>query len=70
MIKKIVIRNKSSSELGVMLEPWTTKDDIGAGNILEIAGNFVDDEIVIDVFSDNFVSVWSPPGSTITKVNS
>ena len=53
-----------------MLEPWTTKDDIGAGNILEIAGNFVDDEIVIDVFSDNFVSVWSPPGSTITKVNS
>lgn len=66
MIYRIVIRNKSSSELGVMLEPWTDREDVPAGMQVVINGEFSDNEILIDVSDDNFVSIWSPPGSTVS----
>ena len=65
MIKKIVIRNKSTAELGVMLEPWTDREDIGPEGQIMIEGEFSDGEIIIDLFDENFISVWSPPGSTV-----
>ncbi len=65
MIKKIIIRNKSKSELGVMLEPWTDREDIDPNGQLTVEAEFSEDELIIDVGDDNFLSIWSPPGSTI-----
>ena len=64
MLRKIVIRNKSMEELGVMLEPWTDREDIKPGNEIVIEGKFADNELVIDIGDDSFISIWSPPGST------
>ena len=69
MMKKIFIRNKSTSELGVMLEPWTSREDIDPGQAIEVTGDFSDKELVVDVGDENFISVWAPPGSTIKKVS-
>jgi hypothetical protein len=65
MIKRIVVRNASKLELGVMLEPWTDREDIEPEGEIVISGDFSDSELVIDIGDDNFVSVWSPPGSSI-----
>jgi hypothetical protein len=65
MIKRIIIRNKSKSELGVMLEPWTDREDIDPNGQLTVEAEFSEDELIIDVGDDNFLSIWSPPRSTI-----
>jgi hypothetical protein len=68
MLRKIVVRNKSSSELGIMLEPWTNREDVEPGSTIEVVGDFVDEEVIIDVGNENFISIWSPPRSIIRKV--
>ena len=65
MIRKIIIRNKSILELGVMLEPWTDRDDVSPGGQIVIEANFSDNDLIIDFGDDNFLSIWSPPESTI-----
>jgi hypothetical protein len=64
-MKKLVIRNKSNAELSVMLEPWTPREDVEPGGTIEIIGDFSDEELIVDIGDDNFVSVWSPPASAI-----
>ena len=64
MIKRVIIRNKTGAELGLMLEPLTEREDIGAGKSLAIEGVFEDGDLVIDVGEENFISIWSPPGAT------
>ena len=66
MTKRIVIRNKSRGDLGVMLEPWTDREDVGPDGTIMIDGEFVEDEIIIDVDDSTFLSVWVPPGAKIS----
>ncbi|MDB5692056.1 MAG: hypothetical protein JWO81_1119 [Alphaproteobacteria bacterium] len=61
-IRRIVIQNTSSTELGVMLEPWTDRADVAAGKTVNIEGNLADDEITIDFGDESFLSIWCPPG--------
>lgn len=63
MLKRIVIRNKSKEELGIMLEPWTDREDVASGLSLILEVDFSDEELVIDVGDDTFLSIWSPPGT-------
>jgi hypothetical protein len=66
MLKRMIIRNVSNAELGVMLEPWTDREDVPPGANLILEANFDDDEeIIIDFADDHFLSIWSPPGSKI-----
>ena len=67
-MRRIVIRNQSQAELGVMLEPWTDREDIEPGGQLVVEGELSDDDIVIDHFDDHFISIWCPPGSTLRKL--
>jgi hypothetical protein len=64
-MKRLIIRNKSGMELGVMLEPSTEREDVDDGHLLIIEGEFVDDDLIIDIGDENFVSVWSPPAASI-----
>lgn len=64
-LKKVVIRNMSGLELGVMLEPWTDREDVAPGGQIVVEGEFSDGDIVIDIGDENFISIWSPPGSSI-----
>jgi hypothetical protein len=66
-MRRLVIRNTSDVELGVMLEPWTDRHDVEAGGQVTIEGEFEDDELIIDVGSENFLSVWCPPGCQLRK---
>ena len=66
-MRRIVIRNTSSAELGVMLEPWTDREDVEAGATVNIEGDFADDEITIDFGDENFLSVWCPPGCKFSR---
>jgi hypothetical protein len=68
MLKRIIIRNKSKDELGVMLEPWTVRDDAAPGCSILLEGDFNDEELVIDVGDDTFLSIWSPPKATMKVV--
>jgi ribosomal protein L14E/L6E/L27E len=54
-------------ELGIMLEPWTDREDIKPGTVIVIEGRFSDEELTIDIGDENFVSIWSPPGSTFNN---
>jgi hypothetical protein len=60
MIKKIIIRNKSARELGVMVEPWTGEESVGSGGMIVLEADFEETEIVIDVGDDVFLSIWGP----------
>jgi hypothetical protein len=64
-MKRLIIRNKSGMELGVMLEPSTEREDVDSGHALIIEGEFIDDELIIDIGDENFVSVWSPPAASM-----
>ena len=68
MVRRIIIRNKSRSELGVMLEPWTNREDLEPKGQLIIEADFSDDDLIIDFGDDSFLSIWSPPGSTIKSL--
>lgn len=66
MVSKIIIRNRSGRELSLMLEPWTDQDTVADGNESAVEGDFTDEEeIIIDIYEDNFLSIWSPPASKI-----
>lgn len=67
-MRKLTIRNLTGMELGLMLEPSTEREDAEAGASIVIEGSFVDDELIIDIGDENFVSVWSPPGATVRLV--
>ena len=63
---KIPIRNKSDQSLGIMIEPWTDTVEIAPGQEAEVTCKIgADDEIVLDFGSENFLSLWVPPGTTI-----
>ncbi len=66
-MRRILIRNMSSCELGVMLEPWTDREDVEAGGTISIEGGFADEEITIDFADDSFLSIWCPPFSKLHK---
>ncbi|HOZ27379.1 MAG TPA: hypothetical protein PLH23_16245 [Hyphomonadaceae bacterium] len=51
-----------------MLEPTTEQDDVEIGKSLSIEAKFKDHDLHIDIHSDNFISVWSPPGAVLKKV--
>jgi hypothetical protein len=67
MVRRIIIRNKSGRELSLMLEPWTDQSTVGSGTEAIVEGDFTgEEEITIDVYEDNFLSIWSPPASKIS----
>jgi hypothetical protein len=67
-MSRIVIRNYSEAQLSVMLEPWTDSEDLAPEEVLYIeGGDACDDDITIDYGSDDSISVWCPPGSTLRK---
>lgn len=66
-MQRIVIRNTSNSELEVMLEPWTDREDVQAGAQVTVEGEFSDDELIIDFGDENFLSIWCPPGCVLRK---
>ena len=66
-MRRLVIRNTSDAELGVMLEPWTDREDVEAGSRAVVEGDFTDDEVIIDFGAESFLSVWCPPGCTLRK---
>ena len=66
-MQRIVIRNTSREELGVMLEPWTDREDVEAGASINIVGDFADGEITIDFGDEHFLSIWCPPGSKLSR---
>lgn len=66
-MRRMVIRNTSKAELGVMLEPSTDRKDVEAGGTLTIEGNFADEDVTIDFGDESFLSVWCPPGCKLTK---
>ncbi len=65
-MRKVIIRNKSSVELGVMIEPWCNRCDVQPGEEASIDGKDWDEDIIVDVFDESFVSVWGPPGSQLS----
>lgn len=65
MLKRLLFRNMSGVELRIMLEPWTTTEDASPGNSITLEAKFVEDELVIDIYEGNFLSVWSPPESDL-----
>jgi hypothetical protein len=67
-MKKLIIRNMTGAELGVMVEPWTGREEAGPGGSVIIEGNFEDEELIIDIGDDTFVSVWGPAKYTIRSV--
>lgn len=69
MLKKIIIRNKSGRQFGLMLEPWADQADIQEGAEVAIEGDFSsEEEVIIDVHEDGFLSIWVPPDSNIVSV--
>ena len=66
-MRRLVIKNASSTELGVMLEPWCDREDVEAGGQVTIVGDFADEELIIDFGDECFLSVWTPPGCTLRK---
>lgn len=66
-MRRLIINNQSSAELGIMLEPWCDREDVEAGGRVTIEGDFADDELMIDFGAENFVSVWTPPGCKLRK---
>ncbi|TFZ57597.1 MULTISPECIES: hypothetical protein [Methylobacteriaceae] len=67
-MRRLVIRNVSSVELGLMLEPWTDREDLKPGGEITIEGNFSDDdELILDFCDKNFISIWTPPDSTFSE---
>lgn len=66
-MRRLVIRNASDAELGVMLEPWTDREDVQAGGQVTLEGEFADDEVIIDFGNENFLSVWCPPGCRLQR---
>jgi hypothetical protein len=67
-MRRLVIRNASTTELGVMLEPWTDREDVEAGARVVVEGEFADDEVIIDFGDESFLSVWCPPGCKLRKL--
>lgn len=67
-MRRVVIRNTSRAELGVMLEPWTDRENVKPGGSVAVEGDFSDDEITIDHGEDNFLSIWCPPGCKLRKI--
>ncbi|WP_422059188.1 hypothetical protein [Sphingopyxis sp.] len=67
MIKKIVIKNRSLSQLGVMLEPWTNREDADPEQEIVIEANFSEEDLIIEFFDENFISIWSPPKAKISR---
>ncbi|MDQ3079536.1 MAG: hypothetical protein M3R03_06005 [Pseudomonadota bacterium] len=66
-MRRIVIRKTSSADLGVMLEPWTDREDVEVGATVNIEGDFADGEITVDFGDENFLSVWCPPGCKFSR---
>ena len=66
-MRRLVIRNTSDAELGVMLEPWTDREDVEAGGQVAVEGEFADDEVMIDFGNENFLSIWCPPGCKLRR---
>lgn len=66
-MRRLIIRNTSDTDLGVMLEPWTDREDVEPGGQVTLEGEFGDDELVLDFGGDSFISIWSPPGCKLRK---
>jgi hypothetical protein len=60
MQKSILLSNKSSKSVRVMLEPITFSEDIEPGNDLSIIKAFSEDRILIDI-TDEGISIWTDP---------
>jgi hypothetical protein len=67
-MRRLIIRNVTGAELGVMVEPWTGQEDVSPGGSIVIEGSFGDEDLIIDIAEDTFVSVWGPADYKITKV--
>ena len=63
----VPVRNKSGASLGIGLEPWCDEIELEPGQEAEVEFKLTDklDTIEIDVETQNFVSLWVPPGATI-----
>ena len=48
-----------------MLEPWTDTIELAPDQEAEIEFDGAADEITIDVNTENFVSLWVPPGAKL-----
>ena len=66
-MRRVIIRNKSGAELGVMLEPSTDREDIEADGQLIVEGDLSDNGLIIDFGDDSFLSIWCPPGCTLRR---
>ena len=66
-MRRLVIKNASSTELGVMLEPWCDREDVETGGQVMIEGDFAEEELVIDFHDESFLSVWTPGGCKLRK---
>ncbi len=67
-MQRLLIRNTSQAELGVMLEPWTDREDIAPGGQVILEGDFSADDLGIDFGDENFLSLWCPAGCKLRKV--
>jgi hypothetical protein len=67
MIKRVIIRNNTNTELGVMVEPWTQEESAAPGGAIVIEAHFSDQDLIIDVGDETFLSVWAPPEYRITS---
>jgi hypothetical protein len=66
-MSKIPIRNKSDQKLEIQLEPWLDLISLEPGEEAELCGDFGDGlaSLEIDYWSEGFLSVWVPAGTTI-----
>ena len=64
---KVPVRNKSGRSLGIRLEPWCDELELAPGEeaIVEFEIGDELDTIEIDVETENFLSLWVPPGATL-----
>jgi hypothetical protein len=65
-MRRFFIRNTSGTELGVMLEPWTDREDVEVGGRVLIEGEFAD-KVIVEFGEESFLSVLCPPGCTLRK---
>ena len=60
-MRRFKIENKSAVELGLMLEPIGDRVDLKPGEKILVEGDCSEDDLVIDFYDENFLSIWCMP---------